>query len=58
MSDTTDSILGGVTAGFLALCCVGALANAWCRTRRLKMSRSDTDLENLQDIVQDSLPTH
>ena len=57
MADT-DSILGGVTAGFLAVCFVGVLANAWCRTRRMKMSRSEPDLESLQNIVQDSLPTH
>ena len=57
--DNTDTILGGLTAGFLAVCCVAVLANAW-RNRRpaMKVSRSDPDLENLQDIVQDSLPTH
>jgi len=59
MSDTTDTILGGVTAGFLALCGICVVVNVW-RNRRpaMKVSRSDPDLEGLQNIVTDSLPTH
>ena len=57
--EDTDGILGGVTAGFLALCGICVVVSAW-RARRpvMKASRSDPDLESLQNIVQDSLPTH
>jgi len=57
----TDSILGGLTAGLLAACAAGVLINAWCAMRRrnaMKESRSDPDLESLQNIAADSLPTH
>ena len=59
--DTTDSILGGIAAGFLALCGLSTIVYAWRNSRRqisLKESRSDPDLESLQNIVTDSLPTH
>jgi hypothetical protein len=57
--DNTDTILGGVTAGFLALCGICVVVSAW-RARRpvMKVSRSDPDLESLQNIVADSLPSH
>ena len=60
MDDPTDMALG-ISAGLgLALCCVCALVAAWRRVpdQRLKVSRSDPDLENLQDLVAESLPSH
>ena len=61
MADTTDSILAGLTAAALALCGITAFVSAWRTSRRalvMKSSRSDPDLESLQNIVTDSLPTH
>lgn len=62
MDDPTDKALAVCTAVGLALCAIGTLVHAW-RTSRgyksaMKESRSDTDLENLQDIVADSIPSH
>ena len=53
--DTTDAVLGGLTAATLALCLVGVLVHA-CRTSRqprLKPSRSDSELSSMvnQDPV-------
>ena len=59
--DNRDAILGGVTAGFLALCGICVVVSAWRASRisrAMKASRSDPDLESLQDIVADSLPSH
>lgn len=53
--DTTDALLGGFTAGTLALCLVGVLVHV-CRASRqprLKPSRSDSELSAMvnQDPV-------
>jgi hypothetical protein len=61
MSDTTDTALAASVATGLALCglaIVGYFVRSACFPKRLKISRSDNDLENLQDLVSDSLPTH
>lgn len=62
MDDPTDTALAVCAALGLALCGIGTLVYSW-RTSRgyksaMKASRSDPDLENLQDIVADSLPSH
>lgn len=56
--DATDTALASVTAVSLALCCIGTLVYVWRGRTGLKPSRSDPDLESLQNIVTDSLPTH
>jgi hypothetical protein len=60
MDDPTDMALGISAAVGMALCGICVVVNAWRNSRqpRLKESRSDPDLENLQDLVADSLPTH
>lgn len=60
MDDPTDTALGASAAVGLALCCICALVAACRRDRpdRMKVSRSDPDLENLQDLVADSIPSH
>jgi hypothetical protein len=60
MDDPTDMALGISAAVGLALCGVCVVVHAWRTSRqpRLKESRSDPDLENLQDLVAESLPTH
>lgn len=61
MDDPTDTALAVCTGVGLALCCLAAF---WSACRRgdpgygIKVSRSDPDLENLQDIVADSIPSH
>ncbi len=44
--DNTDTILGGVTAGFLAFCAICVAVNTWRSHRQtgMKPSRSETDL--------------
>ena len=57
--DDTDTILGMCAAAGIAVCGICVVVNAWRNSRpHMKVSRSDPDLENLQDIVADSLPTH
>ncbi len=59
MNDPTDLALGISAAVALTVCGICVLVNAWRTSGRpLKMSRSDPDLESLQDIGSDSLPTH
>jgi hypothetical protein len=60
MDDPTDMALGISAAVGLAICGICVVVNAWRSSRmpRLKESRSDPDLENLQDLVAESLPTH
>jgi hypothetical protein len=61
MSDTTDTALATSVAVGLALCgfaIVGYIVRASCFPNRMKISRSDNDLENLQDLVADSIPTN
>jgi hypothetical protein len=56
----TDTIMGVSAAVALAVCGICVVWRAWYESKRphLKVSRSDPDLENLQDIATDSLPTH
>ncbi len=62
MDDPTDRALAISAAVGLFLCFVGGVISV-CkekqfRVSRLKESRSDPDLENLQDLVADSIPSH
>ena len=62
MDDPTDLALAVCAGVGLALCGIGTLIYSW-RTSNgykptMKESRSDPDLENLQDMMPDSLPTH
>jgi hypothetical protein len=62
MDDPTDRALAISAAVGLFLCFVGGVVSVCrdnrVRTTRLKESRSDPDLENLQDLVADSIPSH
>lgn len=60
MDDPTDMALGISAAVGMAVCCVCVLVNAWRNSRQphMKVSRSDPDLENLQDIVAEAVPSH
>ena len=60
MDDPTDTALAACTGVGLALCCLAAFWTAYRRVPldRIKVSRSDPDLENLQDLVADSIPSH
>lgn len=55
-----DGILGVCTAVSMAICGICAVVHAFRDTSdmRLRVSRSDPDLESLQNIAVDSLPTH
>lgn len=61
MSDTTDTVLAAILATGLSVCGLGlviGLIRATCWRPRMKQSRSDPDLESLQELGSDSLPTH
>ena len=60
--DTDNALSIAVIVGLSSLCICGIVSVCW-KTRvppagHLKVSRSDPDLENLQDLAVDSLPTH
>ncbi len=61
-NDTTDLALSVTTGVGLTLCCICVLVAAWRQPRfqrpAMTHSRSDPDLENLQDLVSDAIPTH
>ena len=61
MDDPRDLALGISAAVGLSICAICVLVNAWRTSRQvphMKVSRSDPDLENLQDLAADSLPSH
>jgi hypothetical protein len=60
--DTTDLALSVTTGVGLAACFICILYAAWRQPRwqrpAMNHSRSDPDLENLQDLVADAIPTN
>lgn len=61
MDDPTDMALGISAAVGIGICAICVIVHAWRTSRQashMKVSRSDPDLENLQDIVAESLPSH
>ena len=62
MADTTDLALSITTGVGLTLCAICICVGAWRQPRwqrpAMNHSRSDPDLENLQDLVSDAIPTN
>lgn len=60
--DTDQALSIATIVGLLTICACGIVSVCY-RTRapsvgHMKVSRSDPDLENLQDLVADSIPSH
>ena len=60
--DTDQALSIAVVVGLATICACGIFSVCYKRRAlpagHLKISRSDPDLENLQDLVADSIPSH